>query len=131
MKTEDWIYESAPWKVNGIAVEDDNREVVCIVGELAHVDRGYEPCKGFPRTAPLLAAAPDLHRAVRALLNIVHDYLTHEEQANVESQIAHAKWALSKCRTMPHMHVNSGIKGDDSCKKCGHDLRHECHAEKS
>jgi len=26
-----------------------------------------------------------------------------------------------------HTHQNSGIQGDDSCKRCGHDLRHKLH----
>lgn len=30
-------------------------------------------------------------------------------------------------RNTPHMHINSGIRGDDSCKRCERDLRHPCH----
>lgn len=30
-------------------------------------------------------------------------------------------------RIARHSHVNSGVKGDDSCKECGLDLRHNIH----
>lgn len=30
-----------------------------------------------------------------------------------------------------HVHVNSGVKGDDSCAKCGRDLRDPIHVRES
>lgn len=51
-----------------------------------------------------------------------------EDYARLNKKIADLKEQIEKLeKVFGHYHVNSGEGGDDSCKKCGFDLRNPIH----
>ena len=54
--------------------------------------------------------------------------MTELEQDEASHKLANVEIELETLlRIFRHTHVNNGIPGDDRCKQCGLDLRHEIH----
>ena len=52
--------------------------------------------RGLIAADPLLDAALEMRAALRGLLDVAHDFLTHEQLGLLENYILHAKSALGK-----------------------------------
>ena len=52
--------------------------------------------------------------------------MTNTKDSQYETIVAEAVLLTS---TFAHCHYNSGVAGDDSCGKCGLDLRHPVHSQ--
>lgn len=104
-----------PWEYRGGFISDTKDEATIISGiprwHKKHTRINDEPFGGFQNgfywptkeeivaNARLIAAAPELLEAVKDLLDIIHDDLTHARQADHHEALSAARAAIAKATT--------------------------------